>query len=112
MPETVPSSSETRLGSFDVTLRVDPGSGTSGVEIVPASVSDRVARELALVVSSLLFIERQIRSITDSSRFATIANLNAACVSARDGHVVKPATPRSARIAATYRIDLLAEGSF
>src|ERR1035437_984517 len=107
-----PSSSGMLLGSFDVVLRVDPGSGTSAIEIRPLSVSDRVGRDLALVVSALLFIQRQIRSIGDSSRFSAIASLNAACVSARDGHVVKPGVPTRARVAATYRIDLLADGSF
>jgi len=90
MSAAEPSGSGTLLGSLDLTLRVDPGSGTSGVEIRPSTVSERVGRDLALVISSLLFIQRQMRSIGDSSRFAAIANLNAACVSARDGHVVKP----------------------
>ena len=104
--------SSTVLGSFDVLLRVDPGSGTSGIVIRPLSSSDRLGRDLALVISSLLFIQRQIRAVSDSARFSAIAGLNAACVSARDGHVVKPTVPSGARLAATYRIDLLADGSF
>src|SRR5882762_5352948 len=97
MSAAEPSGSGTLLGSLDLTLRVDPGSGTSGVEIRPSTVSERVGRDLALVISSLLFIQRQMRSIGDSSRFAAIANLNAACVSARDGHVVKATVPSGAR---------------
>ncbi len=106
------SDPRTLLASYEVSLRFDPGLGRSAVAIHPMSVSDRIGRDVALIISSLLFVQRQIRSLSDSSRFAAIASLSAACVSARDGRVVRPAVTSNAQVGAIYQVNLLANGNF
>lgn len=65
-----------------------------------------------MVISSLLFSQRQMRAINDPARLAAVDALDRACRAARDASLQRPVLATPGRIAADYQITLLAGQSF
>ncbi len=100
------------LGAFDVTLLIDPGGTTYSTTIQMRATNERIAREAVLVIGVLLFAQRIMRSVSDPSRLAAVAELDEVTVASRQGRLASRTPAANARTAATYRVDLLANGSF
>jgi uncharacterized RDD family membrane protein YckC len=106
------ATSGTVLGAFEVTLQADPGGSTYATTTQVTASTDGVAREVALSVGALLFAQRQMRSVNDPARIAAVDDVAASCAAARENRLVLRALGGSPRSLATYRIELLANGSF
>ncbi len=108
--EAPESTQGTRLGSFDVTLLLDPGTSAHASRTT-VRTSERVAPDVTLVIGSLLFAERQMRAISDPARIAA-ANEIAQATSIARGLANPPTTAPPARESATFHIDVYANGNF
>jgi RDD family len=102
----------TPLGSLEITLLGEPGTSTYSTSTQLRTAADKVAREVPLVVGSLLFAQRQVRSINDPARVSAVDEISRACTAAREYRLVARAPAPNSRVAATYRIDLVANGGF
>lgn len=110
--ETTKQVEPTVLGSFDVTLLLDAAGSNPTTTIEVRSTSDRVAREVPLVLGALLFAQQQVRKINDPARIAAVEKLAEATAAARGHRLGEPTVPTDSRVVASYQIKLLANGGF
>jgi uncharacterized RDD family membrane protein YckC len=110
--EMAKQAQSTALGTLDLTLLLDPaGLGhVSTVEL--ASSAEKIAREVPIVVGTLLFAQQQLRMINDPSRLVAVEEIEESCRAGRAGRLVRPTPPANARPVATYRVELLASSGF
>ncbi|MGH2457700.1 MAG: hypothetical protein ACRDIY_02405, partial [Chloroflexota bacterium] len=111
--ETARHVQATSVGSLEITLSIDPNRGNQRTLTELRPSSGKLAREVPIVIGSLLFAEWQMRMINDPSRLVAVTTMENAGRAAREGHLVAPAAPPGGRAAgATYRVELLANGGF
>jgi len=110
--ETTKRAPATVVGTFDLSLLLDPNGINHVVTVQPRSSSPKVAREIPLAVGALLFAQQQFRTINDPSRLAAVAKFADTTALSRAGRLDQPMAPVSARTAATYHVELLANGGF
>ena len=110
--ETAKQVQSTVLGTLDLTLLLDPaGLGhVSTVDLV--SSAEKVAREVPIVVGTLLFAQQQLRMINDPARLVAVEEIEESCRASRAERLVRPTPPANARPVATYRVELLASSGF
>jgi len=100
------------VGSFGVTLTIDARGAGHRVTIEPRASAERIAREIPLVVGTLLFAERQMRAVTDPVRLETVDAISRACAAAREGRLPTPPDLTSPRTGALYTIEVYANRTF
>lgn len=100
------------MGSFELTLLLDPGGLAHTVELQLRSWAEKVAREVPIVVGALLFAQHEMRAINDPARLAAVDEMAATCRAARAGRLSRPDPPERARRVATYQVTLRANGGF
>ncbi len=100
------------LGSLDLTLSLDPGGLGHATTVQFQAAGGKVAPEVPLVVGALLFAQHRMRMINDPARLAAVDEIDAACRALREGRLDRPSPPPNARIAATYHVELTANGGF
>src|SRR6185437_5462727 len=110
--ETTKRVQTTSVGSLDFTLSLDAGGTNHWTLSQVRSSTEKLAREVPIVLASLLFAERQMGMINDPSRLAAVREMDEACRAAREGRLVAPIIPPNGRTVATYRVVLLANGGF
>ncbi len=109
--ETTKRVQTTSVGTLDLTLSLDASGANHRTLTQVRSSAEKVAREVPIVIGSLLFAERQMRMINDPARLAAVDEMEAARRASREGRLVAEPPP-AGRVAATYRIELLANGGF
>jgi len=100
------------LGTFEISLLVDPGEVGHVTVTQVRSIGDKVARDLVLSVGALLFAQRQIRMVRDPSRLSAVEEIESACRAARSGNANAPVAPVNARSGASFVVQLVAGGTF
>lgn len=110
--ETTARPREKTLGSFEVTLLRDPTGSSHAVTVQPLTVAENIAREVPLVIGSLLFLQQQMRAVNDPSRLGAVEAMAEACRASRENRSVSRGSLTSPRPAATYRVTLVANGGF
>lgn len=111
-PDVTKRVQATTLGVLDLTLSLDPGGSGHATTVQLQALGGKVAREVPLVVGALLFAQHEMRMVNDPARLAAVDEIDQACRAAGEGRLERPTSIPNARIAATYHVELLANGGF
>ncbi|HLH73441.1 MAG TPA: RDD family protein, partial [Chloroflexota bacterium] len=106
------TSQPTVLGTFEISLLVDPGEVEHATVTHVRSTGDKVARDLVLAVGALLFAQRQVRMVKDPNRLSAVEEIESACRASRAGTLTAPIAPANARTASIFTVQVLAGSSF
>jgi|GEM_PF-4532019 len=100
------------LGSLEVTLLADQKGSSFRTTTRLRDATPTLAREVPIVLSALLFAERQMRATGDPSRMVAVDDIVAACRASREGLLRSSSAPAATRTVATYLVRLFAGQGF